>query len=68
MVLKIAFPDDFRFSLDNDKKDNDSEIKTITEIIIRINTTYFILFTSFSRFRDMKKATLSPVKTNPNIK
>jgi len=63
MLLKSTFPDDLNTSPDNDKNDKDSEIKINTEIAIRIKIINFNLFGDFSRFRDMKKVMLRPVKT-----
>ena len=68
MLFISTFPDDLNMSLDNDKKDKDSEIKITKEITIRIKIINFNRLAGFSRFRDMKKAMLRPVKTRINPK
>ena len=68
MLLKSTFPEDINTSPDNDKKDKDSEIKITTEITIRIKIMNFNLFAEFSRFRDIKKVILRPVKSRIKAK
>ena len=63
MLLNSTFPDDLNTSPGNDKKDKDSEIKTNTEITINVKIMNFNLLARFSRFLDMKKVMLRPVKT-----
>lgn len=67
-LLTSTFPDDLNTSPENDKKDKDSEIKTNTEITINVKIMNFNLFAEFSRFLDMKKVMLRPVKTRINPK